>query len=177
MADAPKTDAPDPKGAVVDPNSADTAATDAARSASVASLTADHAVAVNTMMVDHSAEIEALNTQHESEMAKLRADLDTANGQIADLKAKMTGGPVRKPDKNGNVEVRVKQPLHIDPAPYLDPNAPGLSAEEAASRRDAQNTALPASVDLVTGLNVVPSWVADHWLVKAMAVEDVPAVK
>lgn len=107
-------------------------------------------------VADLKAQIASLNSAHESEVAGLRSELQAAQSALTGLKAAMVSGAAltaQDADPDALVEVRVKTPMAINPDP---------------DRWDYGGQPIPVAAHTLTrGLNLVPRWVADHWLVKA----------
>jgi hypothetical protein len=133
----------------------------------------------NLAIIDLRQQLDAAKIAHESEAAGLRSQAAISESALADLKARMVAGNLTTTQRDlagdaasalaghevsaaeaaaALVEVRVKTPMLVQPPPprYYDDEVP------------------PAPVSLVKGLNLVPPWVADHWIVKANSEDPEP---
>lgn len=135
---------------------------------------ADHETAVADLGAAHEKTVTELTAAHEevvashsaafekaqNELAAARAEADKAKAELGEFRDRMVDGESLEDiaadqgeRKNDDlVEVRVKTPMQINPDP--------------SDWRYSHDGPPPASHTLMAGLNHVPQWVADHWLVK-----------
>lgn len=122
--------------------------------------------AANAEIDDLRAALHSAQVGAERDGATLRAQLNIVTEAHETLKARMVSGDLSTTQRDlaedalgaddapaDLVEVRVKTPLQVVPTPPAGYNA-------------ARDGPLPGAFSLVRGLNMVPRWVADHWLVK-----------
>lgn len=129
--------------------------------------------AANLAVIDLREQLAAQKIEHENTAADLRSQATTAERALDDLKARMVSGTLTttQRDQAGDAAAALNDGERIDEAAAAEElfdvrvKTPMLvQPPEPDWRHDGPP---PTAFPLAKGLNKVPRWVAEHWIVRA----------